>query len=102
MYALGECPDIFYFFFLNSYYSADLINYPTWKQIKDILPTLLVSGITALAMWSLTFVNMPMFFLLLLQCLLGLVLSIFIYERLRLEEYLEVKHIILSLLSRKK
>ena len=89
-------------FFLNSYYSADLINYPTWKQIKDILPTLLVSGITALAMWSLTFVNMPMFFLLLLQCLLGLVLSIFIYERLRLEEYLEVKHIILSLLSRKK
>ena len=98
----GSVLTSFISFFLNSYYSADLINYPTWKQIKDILPTLLVSGITALAMWSLTFVNMPMFFLLLLQCLLGLVLSIFIYERLRLEEYLEVKHIILSLLSRKK
>lgn len=98
----GSVLTSFISFFLNSYYSADLINYPTWQQIKDILPALLVSGITALAMWSLTLVDMSMCFLLLLQCLLGLILSTFIYERLRLEEYLEVKRIILSLLNRKK
>ena len=98
----GSVLTSFISFFLNSYYSADLINYPTWQQIKDILPALLVSGITALAMWSLTLVDMPMCFLLLLQCLLGLILSTFIYERLQLEEYLEVKRIILSLLNRKK
>ena len=98
----GSVLTSFISFFLNSYYSADLINYSTWKQIKDILPALLVSGITALAMWSLTLLDMPMCFLLLLQCLLGLILSTFIYERLQLEEYLEVKRIILSLLNRKK
>ena len=30
-------------YFLNSYYSANLINYPTSEQIKDILPTFLIS-----------------------------------------------------------
>ena len=42
-------------FFLNSYYSADLINYPTKDQLKDILPTFTVSFVTAAAMWGLTF-----------------------------------------------
>ena len=30
-------------YFLNSYYSAELIHYPTWAQVRDILPALLVS-----------------------------------------------------------
>lgn len=87
--------------FLNSYYSVDLINYSIWSQIKDVLPTLVVSCITAMLMWSLTLLTLPVYILLPLQCLLGVIIAIFIYERLQLNEYVEVKHILLSFLHRK-
>ena len=89
-------------YFLNSYYSANLINYPTKEQIKDILPTFLVSFATAAAMWSLTLLSLSNWLLLPLQCLLGIVLAVLIYERLHLPEYVEVKQLAFSLLRKKK
>ena len=89
-------------YFLNSYYSANLINYPTKEQIKDILPTFLVSFATAAAMWSLTLLSLSNWLLLPLQCLLGIILAVLIYERLHLSEYVEVKQLAFSLLRRKK
>ena len=89
-------------YFLNSYYSADLINYPTKEQIKDILPTFLVSFVTAAAMWSLTLLPLSNWLLLPLQCLLGIALAVLIYECLHLPEYVEVKQLAFSILRRKK
>ena len=89
-------------YFLNSYYSADLIDYPTKEQIKDILPTFLVSFVTAAAMWSLTLLSLSNWLLLPLQCLLGIVLAVLIYECLHLPEYVEVKQLAFSILRRKK
>ena len=89
-------------YFLNSYYSANLINYPTKEQIKDILPTFLVSFVTAAAMWSLTLLSLSNWLLLPLQCLLGIILAVLIYERLHLSEYVEVKQLAFSLLRKKK
>ena len=37
-----------------------------------------------------------------MQCLLGLVLSVVIYEKLKLEEYIEVRQMVISLLKRVK
>ena len=88
-------------YFLNSYYSADLIDYPTKAQVKDILPTFTVSLITAAAMWSLTFLPLSYWLILPLQCLLGIGLSVLIYERLQLPEYLEARQMTFSLLKRK-
>ena len=89
-------------YFLNSYYSADLIDYPTKEQIKDILPTFLVSFVTAAAMWSLTLLSLSNWVLLPLQCLLGIALAVLIYECLHLPEYVEVKQLAFSILRRKK
>ena len=89
-------------YFLNSYYSADLIKYPTKEQIKDILPTFLASFVTATAMWSLTLLSLSHWLLLPLQCLLGIILAVFIYERLHLPEYVEVKQLAFSLFRKKK
>lgn len=55
----GSVLNSFVAYFLNSYYSADLINYPTVKQIKDILPTFCVSIAVAAAMWGLSFLDCP-------------------------------------------
>ena len=98
----GSVCTSFIAYFLNSYYSANLINYPAKEQIKDILPTFLVSFVTAAAMWSLTLLSLSNWLLLLLQCLLGIILAVLIYESLHLPEYLEVKQLTFSLLRRKK
>ena len=87
--------------FLNSYYSADLINYPTVKQIKDILPTFCVSIAVAAAMWGLSFFRLSVYLLLPLQLLLGVSLAYLVYERTALPEYLELRQVTLSLLKRK-
>lgn len=88
-------------YFLNSYYSSSQINYSTCSQIKDILPTFLVSFIVASAMWSLTYLKLSVWIILPLQCLFGLALAFIIYETMKLPEYLEIKEIALSTLKRK-
>ena len=98
----GSVCTSFIAYFLNSYYSANLINYPAKEQIKDILPTFIVSFLTAASMWSLTLLSLSNWLLLPLQCLLGILLTTLIYERLQLPEYVEVKQLALSLLRRKK
>ena len=98
----GSVCTSFMAYFLNSYYSANLINYPTKEQIKDILPTFLVSFTTAAVMWSLTLLPLSNWLLLPLQCLLGIILAVFIYERLNLPEYVEVKQLAFSLFRKKK
>lgn len=97
----GSVCSSFIAYFLNSYYSANLINYPTKDQVKDILPTFGVSFVTAAAMWSLTLLPLSNWLLLPLQCLLGIVLAILIYERLHLPEYQEAKQLAFSFLKKK-
>ena len=88
-------------YFLNSYYSANLINYPTSEQIKDILPTFLISFVVAASMWGVSFWDISVYVLLPVQVLIGILLALFIYEKLHLGEYLEVKRLVLSALKRR-
>ncbi len=88
-------------YLLNSYYSARLINYSTWAQIKDISPSFLVSIFVAAAMWCLTLLNYSIWITLPLQCILGLIMTIAIYETIKSTEYFELKGILLSIIKRK-
>jgi O-antigen/teichoic acid export membrane protein len=89
-------------YFLNSHYSAPLVAYSTKEQIKDILPAFCISSVVAICMWSITL--MPVsnnIIILLLQCITGFLLTIFIYEKTKLSEYMEAKEIVFSLIKRK-
>lgn len=88
-------------YLINSYYSASLICYPTARQIKDILPVFLVSLIVAAIMWSLSWLNISVYIQLPCQLLIGLILAFVIYEKLQLDEYIEVKQLVISALHRK-
>lgn len=88
-------------YFLNSYYSANLMNYPTSEQIKDILPTFLTSFLVAAFMWSVSFWNISVYALLPIQLLAGISLTLLIYEKLHLDEYLELKQLVLTASMRK-
>lgn len=98
---LGSVITSFVAYFLNSYYSARLIDYPTSKQIHDILPTFCISFVIAFIMWCFSFLNISFYLMLPLQCIIGLLLALCIYERMKLEEYLEIKYLIFSLIKRK-
>lgn len=93
----GSVCTSFIAFFLNSYYSADLIGYPTLRQIRDVLPTFLVSFMVAGCMWGLSFLPLSNYIILPLQLVVGLALAYFIYERIRLPEYLEIRSMVLSI-----
>ena len=89
-------------FFLNSYYSAELISYPTLRQIRDVLPTFLVSLTVAGIMWGLSFLPLSYYVVLPLQIVAGLLLAFLIYERLKLPEYMEIRSMVLSILQKVK
>ena len=40
------------FLFINSYYSGRFIQYTIWRQLIELLPFFLMSGVSGLAVWS--------------------------------------------------
>lgn len=88
-------------YFLNSYFSAELIHYSTVEQIKDVLPSFTVSLVVAVAMWGISFWDISVYILLPIQIIAGVLLALFIYEKLHLEEYLEIKKLAISMIKRK-
>lgn len=87
-------------YFLNSYYSATLINYPTKEQLADILPLLLIASCVSLLVWGITFCPLKNWFILFLQISAGMVLTIGAYELIRHPNYKELKQIILDTLKK--
>lgn len=98
----GSVFNSFVAYYLNSRYSESLIGYPTWAQVKDILPFWGVSAVTALVMWSLSFLPLNNFLMLTIQCVSGLLIAVLIYERIKLPEYIEIRKIALSLIPNRK
>ena len=97
----GSVVSSFIAYFLNSYYSAGLIDYPTIDQLKDILPTFLTSLTVAFIMWCVSLLDWSVYLLLPIQLVLGILLAFLIYEKIKLPEYLELKRLGISLLKRK-
>ena len=97
----GSVLTSFIAYFLNSYYSADLIRYSTIEQIRDVLPVFTVSFTIAAVMWLFSLLDISVYIQLPTQIIVGLTLAFAVYERLRLPEYLEVKRLGLSALHKK-
>ena len=97
----GSVLTSFIAYFLNSYYSADLIRYSTIEQIRDVLPVFTVSFTIAAVMWLFSLLDISVYIQLPTQIKVGLTMAFAVYERLRLPEYLEVKRLGLSALHKK-
>lgn len=98
---IGLVASSFISFFINSYYSGSMINYPTKQQLIDILPTFIISLITSFCMWSISFFNMSNWIILCIQLPFGIIIAYFIYEKIKLPEYIEIKEIIVCYLKNK-
>lgn len=89
---------IYYYieFFLNGHYSQSLFGYGLIKQIKDILPILIISSVVSALIWLISFINLPTIVVLIVQLVLALPIYVFFFEKIKLDEYFEMKNIIIS------
>ena len=80
-------------FFLNSYYTGKKLKYSSWMQLKDISASFTVSLIMAVAVYFLKYIPVSYWVVLPLQLLVGTTMFFVICEKIKLEEYLEIKAI---------
>ena len=87
-------------YYLNAYYSGPFLNYSIKEQVKDILPSFGVAVAMAVPVFAMSFISMNPFILLLLQVLVGALITIVICEVAKLPEYLELKGIAIPIISK--
>ena len=87
-------------FFLNSYYTGKKLNYSSWKQLKDISSSFLVSSLIAIFVYFFKYLPFSYWIVLPLQLFIGCILLVVICEKIQLEEYNELKTISRKALNR--
>lgn len=87
-------------FFLNSYYSGKMIGYSSWNQLKDIAPSYGLAFLIALSVFFLKYLPLSYWIILPLQLIVGAAVFFLVCKLTKIEEYEEVKHIIVSLFGK--
>ena len=87
-------------FFLNSYYTGKKMKYSSWMQLKDISASFTVSLTMAVAVYFFKYIPLSYWIVLPLQLFVGAALFFIVCEKAKLEEYLELKTIIISSLKK--
>ena len=87
-------------FFLNSYYTGRELHYTSWMQLKDISGSFAISVIISIIIYYLKYLPLSYWIILPLQLTLGAILLILICEKLKMNEYMEIKAMIKSIMKR--
>lgn len=89
-------------YFLNSYYSGKYLGYTSLMQLKDIAPSFLLATIIAISVWFFKYLPISYWAILPIQIIVGIVAFFLFCKVLRIEEYMEVKHVVVTLLNKRK
>ncbi len=82
-------------FFLNSYWTKRLIDFSSWQQLKEVMPSFMISvGVGVLLVLFESICDLSPIMMLIGQTVIGMVFVIVISELLKLEEYVLLKGII--------
>ena len=87
---------------INSYYSGPFINYSTWSQIKDIIPSVLVGLCMIVVDLPISFLNISYSLMLTLQIFVCFLTILAVCELFNLYEYKEIKTIIFETFKRRR
>lgn len=84
-------------YFLNSYYSGQLIGYSSLQQIKDIFPSFILALFIGLMIYLIgLFLILPNYLILIIQLVSGGVLFFTLVELFKMKDYEYVKKIVLD------
>ena len=89
-------------FFLNSYYTGKSLNYTSFMQLKDIAPSYILAFVIALSVFFLKYLPVSCWVILPMQIVVGLTVFLIICETVKMEEYIELKNIVLKVLGKAK
>ncbi len=90
-------------YLINSMYSAKLISYSTWDQLKDIFPALLENGfVMFVAFIAGNFLTTNLYLSLTIKTVVALILVVLLGEYGRLSDYKEIKSLLIEQLARTK
>ena len=87
-------------FFFISYFTGKKLNYSSWMQLKDISGSFAISVIISIIIYYLKYLPLSYWIILPLQLTLGAILLILICEKLKMNEYMEIKAMIKSIMKR--
>lgn len=87
---------------INMYPNQKLINYRYLEQFKDLLPSLIVSGIMGVCVSTLKLLPISSGFLLIMQIVIGIISYVLLSQILKIEEYQTLKKLVSKLLSIKR
>lgn len=87
-------------FLLNSYYTGKQLNYSSWSQLKDVAPSYGIGFVIAICVYFFKYLPISNFVILPIQILVGICVFFIVCERIKMEEYLEVKGIALQYISK--
>lgn len=90
----------FFSYYLNARYSGPFLNYSIKEQVKDIMPGFSIALLAALPVYVISYLPLNPFILLPMQLLVGLLIVLVLCEKIGLEEYKEIKSIVLGLLKK--
>ncbi len=89
-------------FFLNSYYTGKKLGYSSWRQLCDITPSYVLASVVALSVYFLKYLPWSHFIILPLQIAVGVIVLFSICETTRIQEYMELKSIGMSIIYKYK
>lgn len=81
-------------FFLNAHYSGTIISYSSYDQLKDIAPSVTISLVAAIPMWLLSFLDVSVYMVFIIQLIVGTIIAVSLHEIFKLPEYVEIKQIV--------
>lgn len=88
--------------FINSHPNLKLLNYSYKEQIKDIMPSLLISIIMGVIVYSILFLNLSSYITLLIQVLVGVIVYIGLAKLFKLECFIYLVNTIKGILKKRK
>lgn len=88
-------------YYINAKYSKKLIGYGIIQQIKDIMPSIILSVIISFATYLVSYIPLSAFLILPLQIFVAIAITISICEAIKYNEYSELKDIARKLFAKK-
>ncbi|HIS90832.1 MAG TPA: lipopolysaccharide biosynthesis protein [Candidatus Faecisoma merdavium] len=88
--------------FINAFPNRKLLNYNYFEQIKDLFPSLIISIIMFIIVYSFNFINLNMYILLIIQILGGVIIYFGLAYIFKLESLNYMIEILKSLLNKRR
>lgn len=87
-------------FLLNSWFTGKFLNYSSWQQLKDVLPSYLIALLIGFIVYLLKFLPLSFNLIFPLQILATIIAGWIVNQIINLEEYCEIKNIVQTVIKK--